>query len=329
MKVLLYTGSVKLVDKSGIGQAMKHQKKALELLRIPHTSNRKEDYDIVHLNTIFPNALWMAWLAKRSGKKIIYYAHSTMEDFRDSFIGSNLFAPLFKKWITFCYNHGDIIITPTDYSRDILRTYKLKPTIYTLTNGIDTAYFKKTEEGRQRFRNKYQIKNELKVILSVGHYMERKGIIDFVKLAKKMPEYDFYWFGYTNSHIVPTPVKRAIATKLPNLHFPGYISREELRDAYAGSDLFLFLTHEETEGIVLLEALAAKIPLLIRDIPIYQNWLQHEDSVYKGRKIEDFEQLTQAILEQRLPNLTIKGFQLARERDIKVMGAKLVELYHF
>lgn len=327
MKVLLYTGSLKLVDKSGIGQAIKHQKKALELLRIPHTSNSKENYDIVHLNTIFPNTLWMAWLAKSRGKKIIYYAHSTMEDFRNSFIGSNLFAPLFKRWITFCYNHGDIIITPTDYSKNILRTYAIKPPIYTLTNGIDTAYFKRTEEGRQRFRKKYHINREEKVILSVGHYMERKGILDFVKLAKKMPCYQFYWFGYTNLRMVPTTVKRAIACKLPNLHFPGYITREELRDAYAGSDLFLFLTHEETEGIVLLEALAAKIPLLIRDIPIYQHWLQHEDSVYKGRRIEDFEQISKAIIEQRLPNLTIKGFQLALERDIKVMSDKLVELY--
>ncbi|GAE93171.1 glycosyltransferase [Gracilibacillus boraciitolerans JCM 21714] len=96
MKVLIYEGSIELVKKSGIGQAIKHQKKALELLNIPYTVNKKEDYDIVHLNTIFPNSLMMAWLAKRKNKRVIYYAHSTMEDFRNSFIGSNLLAPLLK-----------------------------------------------------------------------------------------------------------------------------------------------------------------------------------------------------------------------------------------
>ncbi|SHN30188.1 glycosyltransferase [Gracilibacillus kekensis] len=327
MKVLLYAGSLKLVDKSGVGQAMKHQKKALELVNIPHTLNSKEEYDIIHLNTIFPNALWMAWLAKRRKKKIIYYAHSTMEDFRNSFIGSNLLAPLFKKWITFCYNHGDIVITPTEYSQNILATYAIKRPIYNLTNGIDTAYFKKTKRGRQRFRKKYDISEEEKVILSVGHYMERKGIIDFVKLAEKMPTYQFIWFGYTNLHLVPTNVKRALQHKLPNLHFPGYISRQELSDAYAGSDLFLFLTHEETEGIVLLEALAAKIPILIRDIPIYKEWLQNGQTVYKGRTIEDFEQTSKDIIEQRLPDLSENGFQLALERDIRVVSHKLMELY--
>ena len=34
---------------------------------------------------------------KQSKKKVIYYGHSTMEDFKNSFIGSNLAAPIFKK----------------------------------------------------------------------------------------------------------------------------------------------------------------------------------------------------------------------------------------
>ncbi len=190
MKVLLYAGSVKLVAKSGIGQAMKHQKKALELLNIPHTLNMKEEYDIVHLNTIFPNTLWMAWQAKRRNIKVIYYAHSTMEDFCNSFIGSNLLAPLFKKWITFCYNQGDIVITPTDYSKQILDQYQIKRPIYHLSNGIDISFFEKSVEGRRQFRKKYNLREDEKVVISVGHYMERKGILGE---QRKCPH--FYWFG--------------------------------------------------------------------------------------------------------------------------------------
>ena len=46
------------------------------------------------------------------GKKVIYYGHSTMEDFMNSFRGSNLVAPLFKKWLQVCYRQGDIICNP-------------------------------------------------------------------------------------------------------------------------------------------------------------------------------------------------------------------------
>ena len=48
--------------------------------------------------------------------------------------------------------------------------------------------------------------------------------------------------------------------KPQNLIFPGFIEKEELRDAFCGCDAFLFLSYEETEGIALNEALAMKVP---------------------------------------------------------------------
>ncbi|KAB8130733.1 glycosyltransferase family 4 protein [Gracilibacillus oryzae] len=328
MKVLLYAGSLNLVNKSGIGQAIRHQKKALEHLNITHTTDRKEDFDIVHLNTIFPNSLLMSWWAKRKGKKVVYYAHSTMDDFRNSFIGSNLIAPFFKKWISFCYKSGDIIITPTEYSKSILDTYGLDRPIFSLSNGIDTQFFQRNAEARDRFRKKYNIDDKEKVVISVGHFMERKGIDDFIELAKQLPEYKFYWFGHTSMNLVPAKIKKAMRQEIPNLYFPGFINREDLRDAYCGSDLFLFLTHEETEGIVLLEALAAKIPILVRDIPIYEQWLTDNIHVYKAKQFDSFKEQIANIVEQKATDLTDNGYKLALEKDITNISKRLVELYY-
>ena len=57
MKVLLHTGRFKDVEKSGVGRAIVHQKKALELMHIPYTMNQNDEYDIVHINTIFPESV--------------------------------------------------------------------------------------------------------------------------------------------------------------------------------------------------------------------------------------------------------------------------------
>lgn len=327
MKILLYEGLLKLVSKSGVGEAFRHQKKVLEQLGLDYSSDPREAFDIIHLNTIFPDSLIMSLWAKHEKKKVIYYAHSTMEDFQNSFKGSNWLAPLFKKWITYCYNSGDIIITPTDYSKELLESYGLKPPIYSLSNGIDTDFFKPDSETRHLFREKYQIDDNQKVILSVGHYIERKGILDFVKLAGEMPQYAFYWFGYTNLSLVTKDVKCALQTQLPNLHFPGYVNRNELRDAYNGCDLFLFLTKEETEGIVLLEALAVKIPILVRDIPIYSKWLKDNETIYKANHLEGFKERTIQLLEGQLPDLTENGHQIAMQRDFKRIGQTLLEIY--
>ena len=52
MKVLLYKGKVD-VEKSGVGKAVKHQERALSLAKVPYTLDEKDDWDIVHINTIF------------------------------------------------------------------------------------------------------------------------------------------------------------------------------------------------------------------------------------------------------------------------------------
>ena len=60
MKILLYTGLLKLVEKSGMGRAIHHQQKALEENSISYTTNIKDSYDVVQLNTIFPDSVFVA-----------------------------------------------------------------------------------------------------------------------------------------------------------------------------------------------------------------------------------------------------------------------------
>lgn len=327
MKILLYAGSLKTVSRSGVGEAIRHQREAMERLGVDYTMDERDDYDLVHLNTIFPDSLRMARRAKRKGKKVVYHAHSTMEDFRNSFIGSNLAAPLFKQWILRCYRSADLLITPTEYSKSLIQAYGAIPPIVSLSNGVDSAFFAPDTQAGQRFRRKHGLSENTKVVISVGHYIERKGILDFVELARRMPDHEFYWFGFTPLYMVPAKIREAVETKLPNLHFPGYVNRDELRDAYCGSDLFLFATHEETEGIVLLEALAAGIPVLVRDLPIYAEWLEDGSTVYKARDLETFERGIRGITEHALPDLTENGRKLAFGLDLDAVGRRLIELY--
>ena len=123
MRVLLHTGKFKEVEKSGVGKAISHQIRALELARVPFTTNVKDDFDIVHINTIFPESLLLAKKCKKNGKKVIFHAHSTEEDFRNSFKLSNAVSPLFRQWLRSCYGSADLLITPTEYSKKLLLNY--------------------------------------------------------------------------------------------------------------------------------------------------------------------------------------------------------------
>lgn len=327
MKVLLYTENEKMLSKSGLGKAIKHQIKALKENNIEYTTDPKDDYDIVHINYYGPKSYLLAKKAKKEGKKVIYHAHSTEEDFKNSFILSNTIAPAFKEWLIKCYTLGDHILTPTPYSKHLLENYGITNPITAISNGIDIKFFEKNSEAGEKFRKQYGYAKKDKVIMGVGLYIERKGILDFVELAKRLPQYKFIWFGFSPLVASPVKIREAVNTKLDNLFFAGYVEPSILKGAYSGCDLYLFPTLEETEGIPIMEACAAKIPALIRDIPVFSEWLEDGVNVYKAKDIDDFEKKIKLILQGKLPDLTEEGYKVAQSRDIKKVGKQLIKIY--
>ena len=328
MKILLYTEGLKKIGKSGLGKAVKHQINALKENNVDYTLDPKcTDYDIVHINFYGPKSYFLAKKAKKMGKKVVYHAHSTEEDFRNSFIFSNQLSKLFKWWICKCYKLGDVIITPTEYSKRLLENYNLGKKIYAISNGINMEFFERNIKNGEKFRKDFGYSTEDKVIMGVGLYLERKGILDFVELAKRMPQYKFIWFGYSPLYASPRKIRKAVKTKLPNLYFAGYVEPEVLRGAYSGANLYLFPTLEETEGIPILEALTEKIPSIVRDIPIFDEWLIDGKNVYKAKNTEEFESKIKGILEGKLKDVTEEGYKVVSDREIKTVGKKLIQVY--
>ena len=327
MKVLLYSEAFNLVKISGLGRAIMHQQRALQLNGVDFTLDPKDDYDIVHINTLGLRSHHLARKAKKAGKRVVYHAHSTEEDFRNSFIFSNALSGLVKKWLCSCYRSGDVIVTPTEYSKRLISGYGIPNPIYPVSNGIDLAKYEPASGDREAFRSRMGFSDSDKVIIAVGLYFERKGILDFVQMAKDMPDYKFVWFGKTPLYSVPHKIRKAVRTKLPNLTFAGYVQPDELKQAYVGCDAYIFPTHEETEGIVLLEALAAEANVIIRDIPVF-DWLTDRRDCYKAKDLEDFERLIRAVTSGELPSLQENGRAAVAGMDIKKVGEKLLSIYN-
>lgn len=328
MKVLLFNKNQNLYDKSGVGRAMRHQEKALQEAGVPYTTNPKDDYDVVHINTIDPASWRMANKAHRAGKKVVVHAHSTKEDFQNSFVFSNLIAPLFKVYIKAAYKHGDVLITPTPYSKRLLDTYNLKRDIYPLSNGIDLARFNvDNAEKIKKFKEHFNIQPGQKVVMSVGLLFARKGLHDLIEIAKERPDYTFIWFGHTPKSAQSSKIKKAIKSKPSNVIMPGYIAGDIIEGAYASADVFFFPTYEETEGIVVLEALASKCPVLIRDIPCYEGWLVDGINCHKGKNNEEFKTLLDKMLDKTAADTREEGYQVAAERSLKNIGRELERIY--
>ena len=327
MSIYLYRGGEKLVGRSGVGQAIRHQAECLSRCGLPVTDRFAPDTDAVHINTVLPDAVVTALLARLRGRKVVWYGHSTMEDFRGSFRGSDLLAPLFRRWLTFCYGLGDVVLTPTPYSRRLLAGYGLRKPVYSLSNGVNVDFFHPDAAAKDTFRKRYHLGANEKTVISVGHTIARKGLPEFLELARRMPDVRFLWFGWTDPRLVPAAITRAIRNAPPNVLFPGFVDRERLREAYQGADVFAFLSHEETEGIVVLEALACGIPTVLRDIPVYDGWLEDRKTVYKASNPGEFQRIVMDLLAGTLPDLTAAGRQAAEERSLEAVGERLKDIY--
>lgn len=327
MKVLLYTENEKFLSKSGLGKAIRHQMKALDSVNIDYTTDVSDNYDIAHINFYGLKSYLLARKLKKQGKRIVYHAHSTEEDFRNSFIFSNQVSKIFKKWLIKCYTLGDAIITPTEYSKKLLEGYGIKKDIYVVSNGVEITDFEEDEKAGEDFRKKYNYKKDDKIVVGIGLYIERKGIIDFVELAKRMPDYKFIWFGYSPLIFSRRKVRKAVNTKLDNLIFAGYVEPKIIKQALNGCDVYVAMTYEETEGITIIEAAGCKANMVVRDIPVFGNWLINAKNVYKASSIEQFEEKIRKIINKELPSLKDEAYKIAEERKSEIIGRKLGQVY--
>ena len=327
MKVLLYTENEKILSKSGLGKAIKHQMNALEAVKIEYTTNPKDNFDIAHINFYGLKSYMLAKKLKKQGKKIVYHAHSTEEDFRNSFIFSNQISKIFKKWLIKCYTLGDAIITQTEYSKKLLKSYGIKNDIYVVSNGVELKNFEHDEKAGEEFRKKYNFQKDDKIIVGIGLYIERKGIIDFVELAKQMPEYKFIWFGYSPLIFSRKKVRKAVNTKLDNLIFAGYVEQETICKALNGCNVYIAPTYEETEGITIIESASCKTNMVVRDIPVFDGWLVNGKNVYMAKNVNEFKEKIEDIINGKLPSLVKEAYNIAEERKSENVGKKLKDAY--
>jgi 1,2-diacylglycerol-3-alpha-glucose alpha-1,2-glucosyltransferase len=324
MKVCLYLELENKLKGSGIGSAIKNQRKALELNNVSYTSNLKEEFDVIHLNIIGLKSLYIAKKMKRRGKKVVLHAHVTAHDFRNSYRFSNLIAPFLQRYLTYYYNHADLILCPSEYTKGILGSYGVKKPIIAISNGIDTERFKFSEKMREDFRREFSLDDI--VPLCVGHLFMRKGIETYVNVAREFLN-PFIWVGRRYKKLEESAVSKIIENHPRNVTFINFV--EDIVPAYCGTDVFFFPSFCENQGIVLLEAAACKRPILVRDLPVYGGWLKDEVNCLKAKTDDEFREKLQRLIEdESLRNkLAENAYEMSREHSLKRIGERLKAIY--
>ncbi len=170
-----------------------------------------------------------------------------------------------------------------------------KHKIQYIPNFVSKETFYKQEQNHiLQTRDQYHIDRKQFVVLGVGQVQTRKGVKDFIEVAKMLPDITFVWAGgFSFGKITDgyEELKQLYENPPQNVHFIGIIPRESMNDIYNMADMLFMPSYNELFPMSILEAINSQKPLLLRDLELYGDILFRKYLVADNNK--DFAQIIQ------------------------------------
>ena len=229
-------------------------------------------------------------------------------------------------------NALDAVVVPSQPMAATLCGYGIDRPLHVIATGLPESQFVRGD-GR-RFRQTWGIAPERKLALFVGRTAFEKNIgflLEMMAIARRQrPELMLVIAG--EGPALATLRRQAAVLQLDDhVRFVGYLPREGgLRDCYAAADVFTFASQTETQGLVLLEAMAIGLPVLaIPALGAAEIILPRRGAVAAADTADAFAAQLVALIERpaKLAAMSGEAETFAREWDAATQGARLVALY--
>lgn len=275
MRVNIVSESAISVQGHGVHTAYEEMCRALEsrddVEVIRNEFGKKIDCDVIHLHTVGPRT-WQKLLQK--GPKKIISAHVVPDSFVGSLVGARIWKPLAKLYLKWFYNRADLVLAVSNQTKNDLLSLGVRAPIEILYNFIDTSMYTKVTSSARRdeIRAQLGIQNDSFVVIGAGQVQPRKRVDVFLTAARHFPNMDFVWVGgmpFGRLAADHGSMAKLMKDTPTNLHFTGMVDLAQMAEYYHIADAFMLPSEQETFGLVVIEAAAAGLPLLLRDLPEY------------------------------------------------------------
>lgn len=293
------------------------------------------DFDVVHVQTPFVAHHAGLRLAKARQLPCVATYHTHFEEYLFHYIrflpraSMRSAARALARWQC---NALDAVVVPSAPMAQTLHSYGVTAPLRVIPTGLPEIQFRRGD--REAFRRRHDIAPGRPVALFVGRAAHEKNIgflLDALAHARRQNP-DLLLVVAGEGPALPALRRQAISLKLEaNVRFVGYLPRDTgLRDCYAAADLFTFASLTETQGLVLLEAMAAGLPVLaIPALGAAEIVAPLRGAVAAATTPEAFAQQMQELFAQPalLRKLADEAPAYAREWDADAQGEKLANLY--
>ncbi|GBG95419.1 glycosyl transferase [Ligilactobacillus salitolerans] len=278
LTIRMYSSASKVAGQ-GVGSAYAELISLLEKhypAKVNLIVNRFGGADISHYHTIDPQ-FYLSTFLPSSGRKI-GYVHFLPETMKGSLQLPPLISKLFNKYLISFYKRMDALVVVNPSFIPKLEAYGIPGSKITyIPNFVSKKEFYSLPlEQKPALKQKYGLDPQKFTIIGVGQVQERKGVFDFIELAKAMPEFQFVWVGgfsfgkMTDGY---SKLKKIVDDPPQNLSFPGIVPRQKMNEYYNLADLFLLPSYNELFPMSVLEAFSCGLPVVLRDLDLYHSIL--------------------------------------------------------
>jgi len=224
-------------------------------------------FELVHIHTPFVAHYAGVRAARRAGVPCIATYHTFFEEYLHHYVPA-LPRPL-SRFLARSFTRSQCasvqaLIAPSAPMRSVLEAYGIRTPIHVLPTGLAPDRFRSGDGGA--FRAAAGIDAHRPLVTYIGRVAHEKNIgfllQMFREVLRSVPAALLMIAG-------EGPARSALRAQVvalgltAHVHFAGYLERDSaLLDCYAAADVFVFASRTETQGLVLLEAMAQGIPVV-------------------------------------------------------------------
>jgi 1,2-diacylglycerol 3-alpha-glucosyltransferase len=226
--------------------------------------------DIMHSQ----HPVWMGDLAVSFAHELrvplVFTFHTRYDEYAQSYVpivaglASKVAEEVVRRYMRQCTH----IVAPTPAIRDlILREYPIDVPVSVVPSPVDLARYE--EKDSKRIRQEFGLE-KYELLLYIGRVAKEKGldllVNSFAKVIAERPQARLLLVG-------GGPYRRALESLVQRhglsrkVIFTGVVPHEKIPDYAAAADLFVFTSVTDTQGLVLVEAMAAGVPAVAVEAP--------------------------------------------------------------
>jgi glycosyltransferase involved in cell wall biosynthesis len=225
------------------------------------------EFDLVHIHTPFVAHYAGVRFARRANLACLATYHTFFEEYLHHYLPvlPRRLAKLLARSFTRSQCAAvQALIAPSEPMREVLTGYGVTTPIHVLPTGLAADRFR-AGDGRA-FRAHAGIDAQRPLVTYIGRVAHEKNIGFLVQVFRqvleRVPEALLVIAGEGPAR---EPLRQQVAHLglEAQVHFAGYLERDSaLLDCYAAADVFVFASRTETQGLVLLEAMAQGAPVV-------------------------------------------------------------------